>query len=46
MTIHIYQAQLLHYLTEENLADRAKRAHLDAADLNNDSLGFECKNTN
>ncbi|WP_372843331.1 guanine deaminase [Psychrobacter sp.] len=29
MTIHIYQAQLLHYLTEENLATRAKRAHLE-----------------
>lgn len=38
MTIHIYQAQLLHYLTEDNLADRAKRAHLDAADLNNADL--------
>ena len=38
MTIHIYQAQLLHYLTEENLADRAKRAHLDTNDLTNASL--------
>ncbi len=35
MTIHIYQAQVLHYLTEENLADRAKRAHLDTADFTN-----------
>ncbi|WP_413519737.1 guanine deaminase [Psychrobacter glacincola] len=38
MTIHIYQAQLLHYLTEENLADRAKRAHLDTDDSTNSSL--------
>ena len=38
MTIHIYQAQVLHYLTEENLADRAKRAHLDTADLTNANL--------
>ena len=35
MTIHIYQAQLLHYLTEENLADRAKSGHLDTDDLTN-----------
>ena len=38
MTIHIYQAQLLHYLTEENLAARAKHTHLETADLTNDSL--------
>ena len=38
MTIHIYQAQVLHYLTEENLADRAKRAHLDTDALTNTSL--------
>ncbi|HSP85363.1 MAG TPA: guanine deaminase, partial [Psychrobacter sp.] len=38
MTIHIYQAQLLHYLTEENLATRAKREHLDTAGLTNASL--------
>ncbi len=38
MTIHIYQAQVLHYLTEENLADRAKRAHLDTADFTNANL--------
>ena len=43
MTIHIYQAKLLHYLTEENLADRAKRAHLDTDALTNDSLtNSEC----
>lgn len=28
MTIHIYQAQLLHYITEEDLAKREKRANL------------------
>ena len=38
MTIHIYQAQLLHYLTEENLADRAKRAYLDTDDSTNTNL--------
>lgn len=38
MTIHIYQAQLLHYLTEENLAARAKHTHVETADLTNDSL--------
>ena len=38
MTIHIYQAQLLHYLTEENLATRAKRAHLDTDYSTNTSL--------
>ena len=38
MTLHIYQAQLLHYLTEENLADRAKSSHLDTDDLNNANL--------
>lgn len=38
MTLHIYQAQLLHYLTEENLATRAKHDHLDTDDLTNASL--------
>ena len=38
MTIHIYQAQVLHYLTEEHLADSAKRAHLDTADFTNANL--------
>ncbi len=38
MTIHIYQAKLLHYLTEENLAARAKHTHVETADLTNDSL--------
>ncbi len=35
MTIHIYQAQLLHYLTEENLAERKKNASAAADDLTN-----------
>ena len=35
MAIHIYQAQLLHYLTEENLAEREQRATLDATNLTN-----------
>ncbi|WP_079691958.1 guanine deaminase [Psychrobacter sp. DAB_AL43B] len=35
MTIHIYQAQLLHYLTEENLAERMQRTNSDTTDLTN-----------
>ncbi|MDE4453789.1 guanine deaminase [Psychrobacter sp. DAB_AL62B] len=35
MTIHIYQAQLLHYLTEENLAERMQCTNSDTTDLTN-----------
>ena len=35
MTLHIYQAQLLHYLTEENLAEREKSASAAPNNLTN-----------
>ncbi|MGP9492020.1 guanine deaminase, partial [Psychrobacter sp. AOP7-B1-24] len=37
MTIHIYQAQLLHYLTEDDLAARSKKTNTAAEGLKNPS---------